>query len=112
MLYVHVRMTNSLPETISVTQISCEWGMMGSLCWPFLVSLSHVYAPMACFYIAVLYENLSVCPFSGLLVQLDWVLSVLLPDQHYRGTLWSNLRLRPLSHQVDSHCEGMYCYMR
>lgn len=36
---VNTRMTNSLPETISVTLISFESGTMGSSCWPFSVSL-------------------------------------------------------------------------
>lgn len=38
-IYGHDRMTNSLPETISVTLISFESGTMESSCWPFSVSL-------------------------------------------------------------------------
>lgn len=46
------------------------------------------------------------CVCSGLPVQLDRLLSVLLPDQHHRRTLRRHLWVRPLPHQVDSDCSG------
>jgi len=45
-------------------------------------------------------------PYSGLPVQLDWLLPVLLSDQYHRGTLRRHLWLRPVPHQVDSHRQG------
>lgn len=53
-------------------------------------------------------KHLPVCPRSGLPVQLDRVLPVLLSDQHHRRTLRSHLRLRPFPHQVDSYRQGMF----
>lgn len=53
----------------------------------------------------------NVCPSSGLPVQLDRVLPVLLPDQYHRRTLRGHLWLRPLPHQVDSYRQGMLVFL-
>lgn len=64
------------------------------------------------FLLGALIRLLTTCPCvrpsSGLPLQLDRLLSVLLSDQHHSRTLRSHLRLRPLPHQVDSHCPGMF----
>lgn len=50
-------------------------------------------------------------PTSGLPVQLDRVLPVLLSDQYHRRALRSHLWLRPLPDQMDSYRQSTYtCY--
>lgn len=52
----------------------------------------------------------NVSPSSGLPVQLDRVLPLLLSDQYHRRTLRSHLRLWPFPHQVDSYRQGMFSF--
>lgn len=77
---VPVRMTNFLPEMTSVMPTSYGLETMGSSCWPFSVSpigsllnSSDTYSPCQNKYQTNLVS-------SGLPVQLDWILPVILPD--------------------------------
>lgn len=102
-LFVSKRTMTSPREMTSATLISSESGMTGSSCWPFSVSFpwkrtNKTKQKKNRKLFATTEHQWCVYASSGLSLQLDWLLSVVLSDQYHRWTLRRHLRLRPLAH--------------